>query len=404
MVRLLSSSVLLAILSFAISIIFLFIEKDSSSFAFFALIQINQAYSASLNNSLFYTPLFSNKQYRTIRFLLSQITLSICFNILYSFFVALFLYISTSMLYESILSGLLVFFSGLRIHIRSRISLHFPINNVSFSDFIFFTFTCIPVILIFMFGFFSISNVVICLLIGCFSSILYMSCILYGIILRLRKITEHRSYFVVLKASGFTYILISILSEFSSNFFAYFLSFKSGHHSVAVPSLSLMCFRPFNLSMTVFEEKLKFDLSRNVINLKSKSLIFVLISVFFLISNYSVVMIISEPPFTSLFPFITDFFHGEFFYFFNCFLFILFLRVIKQLLLVNMQVFQLHTQILICYAISFCFLFFCSVLFFELLSNKSVVILMIISESLICVGLFTLSFNKFRSLIRFSKA
>lgn len=388
MFRLLSSSVLLTLLSFAISLYFLFIAKNAASFAAFALIQINQAYSASINSSLFFTPLFSNKKFRSIKFFRSQIFYSVGLNLVYSVIVFCFLYFSTSNYFLSLLAAVFVFISGLRIYFRSRLTFYHGTNQIALSDFILFFCSALFILISISNNHKSVEAVVFCLGLSCFFSFMYLLFLMRKSICRLFTNNQNVTYRMVLKESGFLYILISILSEFSSNFYAYFLSFKSGHESIALPSFSLMCFRPFNLSMTSFEEKLRIDIAKNrnrSINVIKR---FFLVCLFVLISNYLIVLFISSTHLSESEIISVNFLSEDIFYFYNFFLIILFFRIIKQILLIDRQVKKMHKKIFVAYFLSFIFLCFSSVFFYESLDANNVMILMMISEIVICLGLF----------------
>lgn len=396
MTRLLGSSILLTALSLLISLNFLLLANDLASFSVFALVQINQAYSISLNNSLFYTPLFGSKYYRSNIFFRSQMFFSAFSNLLYSIIIFVFIYFSVGELHLAGLVSLFVFVVGMRSFFRGRASFSLSVNDLAFIDFLYFFVAIVLVFLTYNYPSLSIEHVLLSLMCGCISSMFYIMYKIKRKILLSLKSKATKSYIEVLKSSGFIYVVISIISELNSNLYAYLLPLKSGHSAVGLPSFSIMCFRPFNLVMTSVEENLRLKVCGMKVVPKNLSKNFFVLAFLFLVLNYSCVLIVSVVNRYYSFGNIPYISNENFFLTINLIGCILFFRIFKQALLVNLQLNNQHNYIFVVYSVILFFSLFSVFMMYQDLNLICILIVMLCAEFFICVSFAFISIKYFK--------
>lgn len=388
MIKLIGSSSLIAFVSIFISLVFLFVFNDASSFAKFALLQINQAYCITLNYSLFYIPMFSDIKNRKLLYRKSMLQYCFYSNFIYSLVVFVFFQISIGDVFSSLVCALYVFFIGIRAALRNFSALKNNIHALSTSDFIFSIISLLSLITSYIYGF-TFHAVVSSLILGCFSSILYLSYCLGACFFRPFLISRRGSYIKVLRKHGPVNVITSIISDLNSNLYAYFLPIFKGHESIVLPSFLVMCFRPFNLAMTSKEEYLRSQLLHFKKSLQCSYFIsFFRFSFLILIFNFFLIAVLFMIP--DFVPQKIKLAYG----FDDCLylvviLFLIFtFRILKQILIVYMQI--TNNGIIILIAALFPFLVFYS-LFCSGLLNLSLFssfFSMLLIEINICVFLF----------------
>jgi hypothetical protein len=254
--RLALASLLIAALSFSISIALLTLNGNSD-FAHFAIIQINQAFCITINSALFYLPLFSLK-YRYVKSMRKSIfNISLLVNIIYVVIVSIFLTSIGSSIYIVATSLVFILSVGFRALLRTQLNYMNKIKNVANCDFIFFGCSVGMVGLIYINDNFSFNFVILSLTFGNAVAAVYACKILGSRYFLHFYAVNLRSYSRVIRGIGLHSILSACLSEGTSNFYAYFLPIRNGADSISQISMVLLSFRPFNLLMTSKEESIR---------------------------------------------------------------------------------------------------------------------------------------------------
>lgn len=390
MFKLVGSSSLIALVSIIISLMFLFFYQDSSSFAKFAILQINQAYCITLNYSLFYLPVFSDSKNNKLSLRKSMLSLCLIINITYAFLVFLFYFANIDNSISSLLCCFYVFCIGIRAGLRNITLLRCDIKAISIADFIFSVASMLSLIISFVFFNFKFISVVLALIVGCTLSIIYLFYNLGAFYFRVYRVSSCKSYFLIIRKSGLINLITSVISDLNSNFYAYFLPASKGHESIVLPSFLVMCFRPFNLAMTSKEEFLRGKVSTgkgfNYFNYVSS---FIKFSLILLSVNFFSILIF----FTILKDYIPvklEYAYGfeNHINFIIALFLIFFLRVFKQALVIYSQTLNLNGHILIAFIIPFLSVYFVFSKGLLVLSIETALNSMIFIEVFACVFLF----------------
>ncbi len=382
--RLALASLLIAALSFSISIALLTLNGNSD-FSHFAIAQINQAFCITINSALFYLPLFSLKHRYVKSMRKSIFKISLLVNIIYVIIVSIFLTSIGSSTYIVATSLVFILSVGFRSLLRTQLNFLNKIKHVANCDFIFFGFSLGMVGLVFIAEKFSFSSVILSLTFGNTVAVFY-ACKILGSRFFLHFFAKDlRSYSRVIRGIGLHSIVSAFLSEGTSNFYAYFLPIRSGADSISQISMVLLSFRPFNLLMTSKEEsirpKLRSSIGREKYSLLKDFFVFSfsvlgLNSLFVILVLYILKWIDWGYSSDELMPIAL------------MWVLVLFFRSVKQPLLIMCQNNGLFSKLTLHYSIAFGI---CIALYLCLSVSASaqyVLLMMALAESYVCLALF----------------